>query len=159
GNRPVPDVLALFLANTRVPAEREGDLLAQWAALRVGAVRMCELAVAHGVHRLAAGMDGLQRYSERLMRAAPGRPPIGTSRAVGLLDGDGCGATRLRIAVAITRRGGRARVDFSGTAAQTAGPVNANIAVTRSAVLYVFTALAGQEIPPNDGLARPLTIV
>jgi N-methylhydantoinase B len=159
GNRPVPDVLALFLANTRVPAEREGDLLAQWAALRVGAARMCELAVAHGVHRLAAEMDGLQRYSERLMRATLGRLPTGTSRAVDVLDGDGCGATRLRIAVAITHRGGRARVDFSGTAAQTAGPVNANIAVTRSAVLYVFTALAGQEIPPNDGLARPLTIV
>ena len=37
GGRLVRDVLALFLANTRVPAEREGDLMAQWAALRVGA--------------------------------------------------------------------------------------------------------------------------
>src|SRR5206468_8854998 len=32
----VRDVLALFLANARVPTEREGDLTAQWAALRVG---------------------------------------------------------------------------------------------------------------------------
>src|SRR5204863_28805 len=37
--RPQPDVLAIFLANTRVRAEREGDLMAQWAALRVGADR------------------------------------------------------------------------------------------------------------------------
>src|SRR5205823_2614860 len=39
------------------------------------------------------------------------------------------------------------------------GPVNANFAVTRSAVLYVFTALAPEPIPPNEGLAWPLRIV
>src|SRR5206468_3825409 len=54
---------------------------------------------------------------------------------------------------------GRARIDFAGSAPQTRGPVNANLAVTRSAVLYVFTALAEEHVPPNDGLARPLTIV
>src|SRR5439155_915127 len=71
---------------------------------------------------------------------------------------DGLGATRLPIAVAITIRRGRARIDFAGSAPQTRGPVNANLAVTRSAVLYVFTALAEEPVPPNDGLARPLTI-
>src|SRR5207245_10961338 len=40
GGRPQPDVLALFLANTRVREEREGDLMAQWAALRAGAERL-----------------------------------------------------------------------------------------------------------------------
>jgi N-methylhydantoinase B len=37
--------------------------------------------------------------------------------------------------------------------------VNANLAVTRSAVLYVFTALAGGALPTNDGIARPIDIV
>jgi N-methylhydantoinase B len=61
--------------------------------------------------------------------------------------------------VTITLRGGRARVDFAGSAPQTRGPLNANLAVTRSAVLYVFTALAREAIPPNEGLAEPLAIV
>ncbi len=156
--RVVADVLALFLANTRVPAEREGDLMAQWAALRVGADRLCALAAARGVRRLAAEMAALQAYSAALMRATLARLPPGTYRAADVLDDDGLGARRLPIAVAITIRGGRARVDFAGSASQTRGPVNANLAVTRSAVLYVFTALAEEQVPPNDGLARPLTI-
>ena len=84
--------------------------------------------------------------------------PRGTYRAADVLDDDGFGAERLRIAVAVTVGRSRARVDFAGTAPQTSGPVNANLAVTRSAVLYVFTALAGGDVPANDGLARRITI-
>jgi N-methylhydantoinase B len=159
GGRLVADVLTLFLANTRVPAEREGDLMAQWASLRVGTERLRALAARHGAARIGREMRALQAYSEALMRATLAALPAGTYRASDVLDDDGVGGTRLRIAVAITIGRGRARVDFAGTAPQTRGPVNANLAVTRSAVLYVFTALASEEIPPNDGLGRPLTIV
>src|SRR5881296_1150227 len=57
--RMVADVRALFLANTRVPEEREGDLEAQWAALRVGAERVRELCRAHGRARVAHEMAAL----------------------------------------------------------------------------------------------------
>ena len=76
-----------------------------------------------------------------------------------MLDDDGLGTENIPIAVAIGVGGGRARIDFSGSAPQVRGPVNANFAVTRSAVLYVFTALAPEPIPPNEGLAWPLRIV
>ncbi len=159
-DRPVDDVLALFLANTRVPYERRGDLDAQCAALRVGATRLRELARrVGGGHRLARDFRSLQDHAERLMRAMLRGLPAGTYRATDLLDDDGHGARRLPIRVAVTIRGGRVRVDFSGTAPQVRGPVNANLAVTRSAVLYVFGALAGGTIPTNDGMARPIEIV
>jgi N-methylhydantoinase B len=157
--RIVPDVLALFLANTRVSAEREGDLMAQWAALRVGAERLCELARRDGASVLARRMTSLQAYSTALLRATLRRLPAGRYVARDVLDDDGLGATRLRIIAAVTVGHGRATVDFSGTAPQTPGPLNANLAVTRSAVLYVFTALAGGDVPANDGVAVPLTIV
>jgi len=159
GGRPVGDILALFLANTRVPAEREGDLTAQWAALRVGAERLRGLARAHGVRRLAVQMAALQRYSAALMQATLARLPAGIYRAADVLDDDGLGAEGLRISVTITLGRGRARIDFAGSAPQSRGPVNANLAVTRSAVLYAFTALAPDDIPPNEGLSRPLTIL
>jgi N-methylhydantoinase B len=158
--RLVDDVVALFLANTRVPAEREGDLRAQWAALRVGADRVRALAAARGgVARLAHEMAALQDYSAALMRSTLAALPRGTYRAHDVLDDDGLGAESLRLAVTVRIAGGRARIDFTGTAPQTRGPVNANLAVTRSAVLYVFAALAGEAIPPNEGLARPLDIL
>jgi hypothetical protein len=158
--RLVDDVVALFLANTRVPAEREGDLRAQWAALRVGADRLRALAAGRGgVSRLAHEMAALQDYSAALMRSTLAALPRGTYRAHDVLDDDGLGAVSLRLAVTVRIAGGRARIDFTGTAPQTRGPVNANLAVTRSAVLYVFAALAGEAIPPNEGLARPLDIL
>jgi N-methylhydantoinase B len=158
GGRLVRDVLALFLANTRVAGEREGDLMAQWAALEVGAARLRALAAAVGAARLSRHMAALQDYSAALLRATLARLRPGTYRATDVLDDDGVGGGRLRIAVTITVRGGRVSIDFSGTSPQTSGPLNANLAITRSAVLYVFTALAPDDIPPNDGLMRPLAL-
>jgi N-methylhydantoinase B len=155
----VRDVLALFLANTRVPGEREGDLLAQWAALRVGAERLDELASASGPGGLARQMAALQDYSAALMGATLGRLPSGRFRAVDVLDDDGLDGVRIPIVVTVALARGRARVDFSGSSPQTRGPLNANLAVTRSAVLYVFRALAEEDIPPNEGLARPLRVI
>jgi N-methylhydantoinase B len=159
GGQVVRDVLALFLANTRVPKEREGDLMAQWAALRVGADRLSTLAARLGKERVVREMAALQGYSRALMRATLDALPSGTYRAIDVLDDDGFGAVRLRIVVTVTIGHGRARIDFRGTAPQSKGPVNANLAVTRSCVLYVFTALATEQIPPNEGLAEPLQVI
>jgi N-methylhydantoinase B len=159
GGRMVRDIVELFLANTRVPSEREGDLMAQWAALRVGAERLRTLARKQGPAALGRAMTALQRHSLALMRATLAELPAGTYRATDVLDDDGLGAERLRIAVTISIGRGRARIDFAGSAPQTPGPLNANLAVTRSAVLYAFTAFAREEIPPNEGLAEPLTII
>ena len=87
--------LALFLANTRVPAERDGDLHAQWAALRVGAARLREPGARRGgVAVLAREMAALQDYSAALMRATLRALPRGTYRAHDVLDDDGLGAAR-----------------------------------------------------------------
>src|ERR1051326_445742 len=110
--RLVADVLALFLANTRVASEREGDLMAQWAALRVGAGRLRALAAIRGARRVAREMRALQRYSEDLMRATLSALPAGTYRGADVLDDDGHGSGRLPIRVAVTLARGRARVDL-----------------------------------------------
>src|SRR5206468_3345113 len=125
----------------------------------VGADRLRALvARVGGVGRLARQMAALQAYSAALMHANLARIPRGVYRARDVLDDDGLGTENIPITVAIGVGGGRARIDFSGSAPQVRGPVNANFAVTRSAVLYVFTALAPEPIPPNEGLAWPLRI-
>jgi len=53
---------------------------------------------------------------------------------------------------------GQAHVDFAGSAPQVEGSLNANYAVTLSAVFYVFTALAREPIPPNEGLLRRIRL-
>ena len=139
--------------------ERRGDLLAQLAALRRGAARLQELVHEAGPGPTRAAMAALQDYSARLMSATLRRLRSGTYRGRDWMDDDGAGATRIPIRVAVRIGRGRAQVDFTGTAAQVAGGINANYAVTVAAVLYVFQALADAPIPANAGLMRPLRII
>jgi len=49
-------------------------------------------------------------------------------------------------------------VDFTGTAEQVRGPVNAVFAVTASATYYAIRAFADPDIPPNSGCYRAIEI-
>jgi len=155
----VDDVLRLFLANTRVDEERRGDLQAQLAALRIGERRVQELVAAHGVRLVRAACSELRRYSARRMRAALKCLPAGSYEAVDWLDDDGAGTRHIPIRVRVEIGDDGARVDFTGSAAQIAGGVNANFAITLAAVLYCFQLLADGEIPANAGLLEAIDII
>ncbi len=152
------DLLAMFLANTRVADERLGDLYAQLAALRVGAERLAQLVERDGRLRVSAAMQALQGYSEKLMAEGLRELPRGVFTAEDYLDGDGFGRESIRIVVTIRTKGGRVEVDFAGTDAQVEGGVNANEAVTLAAVYYVFRCLSSIDIPPNAGMMRPIAV-
>ena len=152
------DVFDLLLANVRTPDERRGDLLAQVAANEIGRARLEEAVKRFGAGkvRLYAGL--IQDYSEKFLRQTLCEVPDGEYEFSDHLDDDGISDRPIRISVRITVRGDRAIVDFTGSAPQTSGGVNANFAITCSAVLYVFRALVEEDIPFNTGLMRPLEI-
>ena len=153
------DVMTLFLANTRVSEEREGDLRAQIAALSVGSRRLAELVKSSGRATVASAMNALKDYAARLMSAALREIPPGTYRAEDFLDDDGFGTGPIAIRAAVRIHGGRATVDFTGSAPQVRGSVNANYAITLSATFYVMKCLAAEAVPANEGLMRPITVI
>ncbi len=159
GGAPVRDVFELFFANTRVREEREGDLRAQIAALNVGAERLRALVRTSGRAQVASAMAALKDYADRLMRATLRRLRAGVYRAVDYLDDDGVGTGPIELRVAIRIGGGRATVDFSGSAPQVRGSVNANYAITLSATFYVMKCLAAEAVPANEGLMRPIRLI
>jgi len=63
------------------------------------------------------------------------------------------------IRVAITVAGDRATIDFTGSALQVSGSVNANYAMTLSACLYAFRCLVTDDVLYNAGVARPLEVI
>ena len=152
------DVLALLLGNVRTPREREGDLTAQVAACRLGERRLLEALAKYGVPKTGIYLEALQRYSARLMQAALARIPDGDYRAEDFLDDDGFSRKPVRLRVRIEVRGGRATVDFAGTAPQCRGSVNAVLAITHSAVFYVFRCLLGEDAPACAGLMAPIEV-
>lgn len=153
------DLLALVLANTRTPLEREADLRAMIGANRVGGARLGALAGRRGAGRLAREAEALLDYSERRMVAVLAALPDGESAATDLLDDDGAGSGPVRLAVRLHAQSGRLVVDFAGSAPQTSGNVNAVAAVTRAALLYVLATIAGEELPVNAGLLRPVELL
>jgi N-methylhydantoinase B/oxoprolinase/acetone carboxylase alpha subunit len=153
------DVFDLILANVRTPDERRGDLQAQVAANDIGRTRIAEAVGRFGIGRVRLYAGLIQNYSERFLRQTLRDIPDGEYAFEDRLDDDGISDRPIRIAVRIAVRGDRAVVDFAGSAPQTTGGVNANFAITCSAVLYVFRCLVEEDIPFNTGLMRPLSIL
>jgi len=153
------DVLDFLLANVRTPVEREGDLTAQVAACRLGARRLEEMVARYGAAEVRAAMRVLLDYSERMMHATLRMVPAGSYAAEDFLDDDGISNQPVRIRARVTVRGGRARVDFTGSAPQAAGSINAVRAITVSAVFYVFRCLVPEDTPATAGLLRPITVI
>ena len=153
------DLFRTILANVREPETFRGDFLSQIAALEVGARSLRGIAARYGADTLATVSDALLDHAERQMRAAIAALPDGTYRGEDFVDGDGMEPDQKRIAVTLTIAGDTLAVDFSGTAAQARGPINATMATTRSAVYYAVIAAAGLEGgTANAGCYRPVTV-
>src|SRR5438552_5064220 len=132
------EVIDLFIANARNPDERRGDLRAQIAAHRLAAARTAELSRRRGRERVAAAMDELYAYSERMVRAAIARLPDGTRSADDVVEAvDGELVVRATVEVA----GEEIRIDFTGTSAQDAYNLNCPLALMKSACYFVVRCL------------------
>jgi N-methylhydantoinase B len=164
GGKLQQDVFRLLLNNVRTPEEREGDLNAQIAACHTGAVRLQEVVERYGMPRVRRVMKALQDYSEAMMRAFLSHVPPGRYAAEDFLDDDGAGSGPVRIAVSLTFQRARAGqplviVDFTGSAAQVAGSINAVEAITYSACFYIFRCLLAEDLPAAAGLMRPVQVI
>jgi len=153
------DIMGLILANVRSNAERRGDFEAQIGSLKTGAARLLEIIERRGVVETHEYAEQLIDYSARLMRHAIDLVPNGEYEAEDALDDDGISDGPVPIHVRITIRGERATVDFTGSAPQVAGAINAVEAITVSAVSYVFRCLLGGEVPASAGLMQPIHVI
>jgi N-methylhydantoinase B len=104
-------------------------------------------------------MDELLAYTERLTRRLLDSLPDGVYRFADCLDDDGVSGEPVPIQVAVTIQGEGAVVDFSGSAVQQKGSINAVYAITLSAVYYVFRCLLGLDAPNNAGCLVPIQII
>src|SRR5258705_2312046 len=155
----VSDVMRLLLANVRGHAERRGDFDAQIGSLKTGATRLLEIIERRGEREASEYATQLISYSARLMRHTIASIPDGSYEAEDALDDDGIDDRAGPICVRIEIRGDRAVVDFTGSASQVVGAINAVEAITVSAVSYVFRCLIRGEVPASAGLMDPIEVI
>jgi N-methylhydantoinase B len=150
------DVQELILLNCQVPRERLSDLRAQMAANRLGVRRMQALCAKYSTDTVLAVGDALQDYAERRMRAGIAALPDGTYRFEDTYDNPELGRA-LPVSVAVTIEGDEMRLHFESPKQVRAG-INMIYTALLSSVYYAVKAVIDPTIPPNSGLARPLTV-
>jgi N-methylhydantoinase B len=144
-----------LVGRMRNPEERRGDLRAQLAAHHLAERRIEELCERRRHERVAAAMQELLDYSERVVRGALRVLPDGRYEGADELETpDGS----LEIRAAVTIAGDTIDVDFAGTAPQHAGNLNCPLAVTRSACFYVVRCLTAPDLPASGGAFAPVTV-
>ena len=146
------EIRELVCANSRTPQERHGDLAAQVGANETGIRRFQALLARYGAAQFAERTLENIAFAAHSIRAAVRLLPPGTYRASDILDDDGAGNLDIPIVLtlSITEAGG-IHFDFTGTADQVRGSLNATEAITRSACYYVVRCLVQEEIPTNAG--------
>jgi N-methylhydantoinase B len=149
------EVERIFVANARNTNERRGDLRAQISAHRLAERRIEELCARRGRDRVAAAMDELYAYSERMVRAAIARLPDGTWSAEDVVEAVE-GELTIRATVEIA--GDEIHIDFAGTDAQDSYNLNCPMSVTRSACYFVVRCLTEPDLPASGGAFAPVSV-
>jgi N-methylhydantoinase B len=155
-NQAVWDIIGL---NVRLPETLFGDLGAQISACMAGERAMLELIERYSLATIRRYADELNDYAERLTRAEFRSMPAGTYRFVDHLDGLGENPTPIEIHVAVTFKDGEAIVDWTGTAAEVKGGINATLPFTKAATYAALRAIMSVEIPTCQGFERAVRVI
>jgi N-methylhydantoinase B len=156
------DIHELILLNVRGPAEREGDMRAHIASLKLGERRTKELCERYGVGFLLGCMSELMDYSERRIRQAIASVPEGSYTHQDFMDDDHFSDEPIPIVATLTVSHSpepNLLVDFAGTG----GPARCGINLTRegtlAAVYWVMKGMLALDIPFNAGFHHAIRVV
>jgi N-methylhydantoinase B len=145
------EVLDFVKLNSRLPHERQGDLLAQLAAVHTGAIRFAEVHGKHGSAVIAAVTGELLDYARRRLRLAVSAIPDGVYHCADWMDSDEAGQQPIQIRAAVTIDGDRVRVSFDGTGRQATVAINVVRSALEATVYYALKAALDPDIPANGG--------
>ncbi len=151
---------AIIANNSRVSEVVLGDLRAQVGCTRIGVAKLTALCEEYGRDTVSSVMTSLMTMTERRVAAEIGGWPDGTAEAEAFLDHDGAVRDQpVGIHLRATKAGERLRLDFTGTAPQTLGPVNLVAPTGEAAALLAVLAMCDPSIPVNFGLRGVVDIV
>jgi len=150
-----PDVMAFLETNLRAPQETLGDIRAQFAAYGQARERLLALLESERIDDLDTLVDEILDRSEISMRRSIEALPAGCYEDEIQLDGFD---SPLVIRCAVTIGDGDIVVDYAGTSAQIARPINSVLNYTIAYTNYALKCLLDPTTPNNDGTFRPVVV-
>jgi 5-oxoprolinase (ATP-hydrolysing)/N-methylhydantoinase B len=155
----VDEVWKLLLANVRTPRHNYGDLRAMIGAVDLGEQRVRDVIRKYGEAVFSRTCADLMDYSERRMRAELAALPDGMYSFSDTVENDGITETPYLLHVNVHVQGDEIVADFSGSARQARGPINATLGVTIGATYNALLHMTDSTIPKNSGCFRPIKVV
>lgn len=138
---------------SRAPEENIADIQAAIAANHIGEKELSTLVATHSWPVVRAYMEHIRASSREKVEKALQEFPDALYTFSDALDSGS------QITVAITIKGKKAIMDFTGSAQVNQNALNANRAVVTAAVIYCMRCLIDEEIPLNEGMLEPITLV
>lgn len=152
------EVLALILANMRLPGERSGDIRAQISACKIGEQECIRLMDKYGPDTVIEACQEVIRASESYLRNRIRDLPKASATYEEFLDNDGISDTPLRIKVKVTIGEDHIEIDFSGTSPQCQGPYNCGFPLAWTAALIALKIAFDPKGPSNEGIMKPINL-
>ena len=119
------EVFRIFTRNSRFPEMMKGDLKALMAACSLGKRRMEETVARFGIAAVQDAFDFMLSESEQALRSAiNNRIPDGTYSFRDHIDSDAVTDDSHSVHVAVTKKNGKVKLDFSDSDDETTGPIN-----------------------------------
>jgi N-methylhydantoinase B len=150
---PDAAVVAMIEQNVRVPELTMGDLWGEAAACRMLETRLCEFLDESGVDLDALGVE-IRHRAERAMRAAIKAVPDGTYRH--RVYQDGFDGKPIEVHAALSVKGSRIKIDFSGSSPQQERAVNVVPTYAHAYACYAIKCMLEPEVPNNEGSFAPI---
>ncbi len=138
---------------SRLPEENLADLRGALASIQAGEQLLLELCSMHTPARVTANMHALHQFAATLMAEKLKTLAKKSVHARERLD-DG-----RPLQVRLKNVQGKLLIDFSGSASQHPGNLNATPAIVQSVVLYVLRLWLQHEVPMNEGLLQAVEII
>jgi N-methylhydantoinase B len=113
----------------------------------------------HGIERMNRYITGLHDYSERLARALFRDIPNGVYEFTDHIDGLGEDPEPIVLHVKITVADDEVTADWTGTAPQVKGGINAPLSFTKSNVYAALRSIMPMDVPNCHGFTRPIKVV
>jgi N-methylhydantoinase B len=153
------DVWQLIFANIRYDIVEE-DIKAEIGGCVIGERGIKALVERYGLQKFKDHLEYLYDITEKMVRKEIEQIPDGTYHGDSYVFYDGFNeGSKMKINLDVIVKGDEVTFDYTGSAPQTEGFVNAPYSATASAVLLTFLMLINPDIPHNDGILRPIHII
>jgi N-methylhydantoinase B len=158
--RPVRETWSLIFDNVRFGVLMFPDMQTICANLELGERLLTETVERYGAVPVLGAIEYVCDAAAERMTLALQALPDGVWEAEDFVDCDGVDDSEAyRVRVRVTKRGGRAEIDLSGTSRQARSCINGTVLDAKTTVGVAFKYLFDPATPFTSGTIRPIDVV